>query len=637
MRKFSKPIFWGSAAIVLATLLAYFPALFGGFIWDDDLHITENYALRNSEGLEHIWFRLHATPQYYPLVHSTFWLEYHLWGLNPFGYHLVNILLHALAAILLWRVLRQIQLPAAWLAAIIFALHPIQVESVAWVTELKNVLSGVFYFAAALAYFRFGESAVDSGKRRWLYYFGALTLFGAALLSKTVTCSLPAALLLVLWWKKPRLGRQDVLPLAPFFVIGAGMGLLTAWIEKHQVGAQGTDWSFTPIDRCLIAGRALWFYAGKLVCPIHLTFIYPRWKISAAAWWQWLFPLAAVCTMAGLWLWRRRIGRGPLVAALFFAGTLFPALGFADVYPMRFSFVADHFQYLAGIGLIVLCATVLGKLPRVVTGALLLILGTVTWQQTHIYKNEETLWRDTLAKNPDCWMACNNLGLYLYKKGKVDEAIALHRRSLALNPNDFVAPSNLGIELAAKGEFIEAETYYRMALGLHPTDAASIRNNLGVAYFKSGNTEAAIKEYQQALGEKPEMIEAWDNLGEGFAALGRFDDAERCFREALRIRPDFAIALYDLGNILADRKRYDEAVTCYQAALRSKADFFEASFNLAATLVEIGRTNDATPYIALALRIPTTNPQAHFNLGRLLLQVGRRDEAVGEMKNGIAS
>jgi tetratricopeptide (TPR) repeat protein len=623
----------GCAVLLIVTVLAYLPASHAGFIWDDDLHITENPALRNLEGLKHIWFQISATPQYYPMVHSSFWLESHLWGLNPLGYHLVNIFLQALGAILLWCVLREIQLPAAWLAAVIFAVHPIQVESVAWVSERKNLLSGVFYFAAALCYLRFENN--DAGKRRWLRYFGALALFGAALLSKTVTCSLPAAMLLVLWWKKGRLSWKDVLPLIPFFLIGALMGLLTASLEKHHVGANGADWAFTPLDRCLIAGRALWFYAGKLICPIRLTFIYPHWKINAAVWWQWLFPLAAVCVVAVLWLWRNRIGRGPLVAVLFFVGTLFPALGFVNVYPMRFSFVADHFQYLASIGLIVLCATALGRLPRIIPGALVLALGFLTWQQAHIYRNAETLWRDTLAKNPDCWMADNNLGLELYKKGQIDDAIALHGRSIELKPNDFVAPANLGIELAAKGEFKGAITYYRVALGLHPDDPASIRNNLGVALFKAGDTEAAIKEYRQALQERPDMIELWDNLGEAFAERGRLDEAEGCFRKALKIRPDFAIALYDLGGLLADRKRYDEAIACYEAAVRSRSDFFEANFDLAATLVEIGRTNDAAPYITASLRIPTMDPQAHFNLGRLLLQLGRRDEAVGQMKTAL--
>ena len=342
--------------LVAATVLAYQPVWHAGFIWDDDVYVTNNLTLRSVDGLRQIWCKLTATPQYYPLVHTSFWLEYHLWGLNPVGYHVVNVLLHALAAILLWRVLVRLQLPGAWLAAGIFALHPVAVESVAWVTERKNVLAAVFYFAAALAYLRgrrrerMAES--KSGvSLRW--YFLAFALFVAALLSKTTACSLPAAMLLVIWWKRGRIAGRDVWPLLPFFAAGVALGLVTSWLERTHVGAQGPEWAFSFPERCLIAGRAVWFYAGKLFWPANLTFIYPRWQINTGAWWQWIFPVAALAVVAVLWRLRRRIGRGPLVAVLFFGGTLLPALGFTNVYPMRYSFVADHFQYLASVGLIV--------------------------------------------------------------------------------------------------------------------------------------------------------------------------------------------------------------------------------------------------------------------------------------------
>jgi hypothetical protein len=391
---------WQGGLIVLLVFLAYLPALRGGFIWDDDAYVTHNPTLHDLGGLQRIWFELGAVPQYYPMVHTTFWLEYHLWGLHPVGYHLINVLLHAAAAIFLWQVLLRLRIRGAWLAAVLFALHPVCVESVAWITERKNVLSAVFYFTAALAFLRFVALEEPDGpnRLRWYWYLGALVLFMAALLSKTVTCTLPAALLLVCWWKKGRVQRGEILPLLPFFALGVGLGLITAWMEKFHVGAQGAEWSLTFADRCLIAGRALWFYAGRLVWPAHLTFIYPRWKIEPEVWWQWLFPVAAVGVVAGLWLARRRIGKGPLVAVLFFAGTLGPALGFVNVYPMRFSFVADHFQYLASVGLITLCAVGLARMPRVMPATLVVLLGALTWQQAGIYRNLETLWRDTLAR-----------------------------------------------------------------------------------------------------------------------------------------------------------------------------------------------------------------------------------------------
>ncbi|HOW19171.1 MAG TPA: O-GlcNAc transferase, partial [Phycisphaerae bacterium] len=338
-----------AAGLLLLALAVYIPAMRGGFVWDDDDYVTENRTLRSLDGLGRIWFDIRATPQYYPLVFTSFWLEYHLWDSRPGGYHVVNILLHGTSAVLLWLVLRRLAVPGAWFAAAVFAVHPVHVESVAWITERKNVLSGVFYLSAALVWLRFAGldcPRAAEPRRRSLYAIG-LFLFACALLSKSVTASLPAALLLVLWWKRGRIARGDFLPLVPFFALGAVMGLITAWVERHHVGAEGAEWALSAAERCLIAGRALWFYAAKLIWPVRLTFIYPRWPIDSGVWWQYLYPIAAVAAIGLLWGLRRRIGRGPLVAVLFFAITLAPALGFFDVYPMRYSFVADHFQYHA--------------------------------------------------------------------------------------------------------------------------------------------------------------------------------------------------------------------------------------------------------------------------------------------------
>ena len=338
-----------AAALVLAVLFVYQPAWHGGFIWDDDAHVTRP-ELRSWHGLYRIWFDLGATQQYYPLLHSAFWLEHKLWGDATLGYHLVNILLHATAAVLVALILRRLAIPGAYLAAAIFALHPVQVESVAWITELKNTLSAVFYLGAMLVYLRFDQT------RKTPLYWWALGLFVLGLLSKTVTATLPAALLVIFWWRQGRLSwRRDVVPLLPFFGLGAAAGVLTAWVERKLIGAEGAAFELTIIERCLIAGRAIWFYLGKLVWPAELIFIYPRWHVSQAIWWQYLFPAAALLLLAVLWGLRRR-WRGPLAGLLFFVGTLLPVLGFCNVYPFIYSFVADHFQYLASLGMITLAS-----------------------------------------------------------------------------------------------------------------------------------------------------------------------------------------------------------------------------------------------------------------------------------------
>ena len=341
------------AVIVGTTAVAYLPALRGGFIWDDDDHITRNLAVVSADGLRKIWFEPRLTPQYYPLVFSSFWLEYRLWGANPLGFHVSNVVLHILNAWILWLVLRRLSIPAAWLAAGIFALHPVHVESVAWITERKNVLSGCFYLTSILAYLRFAaigdtRTVKEDCRREWFSYFLAFMLFTAAPLAKTVSCSLPAVMLLLLWWKD-RLTVKTAMPLLPFFVVGMLGAATTIWFERTQIGAVGVDWDLSPVQRCLIAGRALWFYLGKLAWPTRLSFIYPRWTINAGQWWQYLYPISFVVLLVVLWVFRRAISKGPLVACLIYSGTLLPALGFFDVYPMRFSFVADHFQYLASI------------------------------------------------------------------------------------------------------------------------------------------------------------------------------------------------------------------------------------------------------------------------------------------------
>jgi Flp pilus assembly protein TadD len=400
------------------------------------------------------------------------------------------------------------------------------------------------------------------------------------LLSKTVTCSLPAALLLVCWWKQGRVRWADVYPLLPFFVVGMGLGLLTAGMEKYHVGAQGADWSLSFAGRCLIAGRALWFYAGKLVWPVNLTFIYPRWEMNATVWWQWLFPVAAVGVVAGLWWARRRIGRGPLVAILFFAGTLGPALGFVNVYPMRFSFVADHFQYVAGIGLLSLAAAGLARVPRVFPAVLLTVLGVLTWRQTGIYQNQEVLWRDTLAKNPDCWLAHNNLGIWLYHEGHIADAIEHYHKAIQIEPNWCDTWYNLGAALDAQGRSDEAIADYHRAIQLNP-DYAYALNNLGNALAARGQWDEAIESYHRAVRSDPNFSWALSNLGVALAARGKFEEAIQAYHRAIQINPERASTYMNLGITLGQLGRTREAVAQYQQALKLDPDLPTALNNLA--------------------------------------------------------
>jgi len=575
--------------IVCCTLLAYLPALSGGLLWDDAAHVTRP-ELRSLHGLWRIWSDLGATQQYYPLLHSAFWVEYKLWGDATLGYHLANILLHAAAAILVMLIMRRLGLPGGWLAALIFALHPVCVESVAWIAEQKNTLSTVFYLSAALLYLHFDQT------RRRSQYFLALALFVMAMLSKTVTDTLPAVLLVIFWWRRGRIGwKRDALPLLPWFALGAAAGIFTAWVERTLVGAEGPDFALTLVQRFLVAGRALWFYVGKLVWPANLMFFYPRWRVDSAAWWQYLFPLAALAALAGLCLLVRK-SRGPLAGALVFAGTLFPALGFFNVYPFVYSYVADHFQYVASLGIIVpVAVAVTAGTRRWAVPAACVVLaafGVLTWQQCGMYSDTETLFQETIERNPTCWIAHYNLGVLIAGvPGRLPEAIDHYREAARLKPDYAMAHYNLALALSQTPERLpEAIEEYRAALRANP-NAAEAHNNLGLALSKTpGRLPEAIEEYQAALRIAPDSTEAHNNLGIALLNTpGRVSEAIPQFQAALRTKPESAEIHNNLGGAFSlEPGRLQEAIEEYRTALRLQPDYADARYNLEMALAKAG-------------------------------------------------
>ena len=519
-------------ALFAIVVLAYLPALAAGFIWDDDSYVTDNPTLRSAGGLWQIWTDPAATPQYYPLVHTSFWVEAHVFGVgSATPFHLVNVLIQAASAVALWRLLARLNVPAAWLAAAVWAVHPVQVESVAWVTERKNVLSGLLYLMAALAYvgrlsvspglcpgFPIGRRnpgqspGLMDGCWRW-----AFALFVLAMLSKTTAASFPAAVLLVIYWKRGRLARRDVLPLLPFFAVGLAMGLFTAHLERTHVGASGPEFAFSPADRVLIAGRAVWFYAAKLAVPWPLSFIYPRWTIDPRQPWQWAFPAGAVAMVATLWALRRRLGRGPLVAVLFFGGTLFPALGFANVLPMRYSFVADHFQYLACLGLIVGTVAVL---PRAASVAILVGCVALSFARCFAYADRVTLWTDTAVRNSRSWMVQANLAQALTEAKRPADASSAVRAELAAAPDQPEALKDAAADDARRGNFARAR---------------------------------AESDRLAVVG--PDYPPGWVQRAELLAHAGDLAGAEAAARRAVAVGPRFAPAHAVLDKVLALRRQ----------------------------------------------------------------------------------
>ena len=465
--------------------------------------------MRDVSGLQQIWFSPSAIEEeqhYWPLVYTTFWLEHKLWGFAPAGYHIVNVLLHLANTLLLWHLLRRLAVPGAWVVAAVFAVHPLHVESVAWIIERKDVLSGLFYLGAVLAWMRF----VEKPSSRW--YVWSLVLYAAGLLSKSIVVTLPAALLIYHWWKQGRLISTDLWRLVPFFAVGL---VITVGDLAFYWSRAASSLDYSLIERTLIASRALWFYAGKLLWPSELAVIYPRWDIRVADPLAWGYLIAAVALALALWLFRSQLGRGPLAGTLFFAVTISPVLGFVDYSCMEISFVADRFQYLAGIGImtVVIAAPACGirllsnmwqKGALTGVALMLAVLGMLTWRQASIYRDNETFWQHVVILNPQAQIAHVNLGAALYMQERYEEAEMRLRSAIVLDPQSYDAYLNLSNALWKQERYVEALEAARVAVQQRP-DLATVHTGLGVVLAALERYDEALKSFDQALSLDPTL------------------------------------------------------------------------------------------------------------------------------------
>jgi tetratricopeptide (TPR) repeat protein len=570
------------AALLAVTFCAYQPAWNGKPIFDDVMYLTNTVELRSFSGLAHLWTEPQTTRQYHPLLDTVFWVEDKLWGDSMLGYHLVNILIHAVAALLLLKILRQLRIPGAWLACTIFALHPIQAESVAWLSELKNTLSGIFLFASVLVYLRFDQ---DRSARS---YTLVLLLFSLGLMVKAIVAILPAAVLIAIWWKREKLEwKRDVVPLIPFLVLGIAAGIFTAWMEREFAGAKGEAFDFSPIERLLIAGRAFWFYIGKLFWPANLVLIYPRWNVDASVWWQYLFPVAALGFYVFAWAFRRQ-WRWLLAGPLFFGVAIFPMLGFFNISFFRLSFVADHFQYIPSIGIIIPVSAGLAVLLTRWHGwhrtagfafcfALLAALTVLTWNQSHMFRDAETCYRTVIEKNPQSWEAYIEIGRALFDKGLLDQASTHFQKALEISPNDPSskkrAYNSLGNVLLKEGRVDEAISDFEKALESDPNYAAA-HTSLGSAYHRKGRLKESIVHYQKSLALLPRAASAHNNLAWMLATCS--DPSLRNGPQALALaqrannlsngsNPAF---LRSLAAAYAENGQFSEAIETAQRALQ---------------------------------------------------------------------
>lgn len=592
-------------ALLAAVAAAYGPTFRAGFIWNDSDYVTAP-PLRSLEGLGKIWTQLGVTEQYYPALHTAFWLQHKLWGDAALGYHLATLAFHALAALLLWRVLLHLGVRGAWLGAMLFGLHPVCVESVAWIAEQKNTLSLLLYLAAALVYLR--HRGNPSASR----YAAATALFIVALLTKSVTATLPAALLVAFWWQQGRLSWGDVRPLLPWFAAGIAFGLFSAWVEHSIVGAKGDQFDVTWAGRFALAGRIVWFYLAKLAWPANLIFIYPRWTVDPTQATAWAYSLAALLLLGCAWLYRTR-SRAPLAALLFFLGSLFPVMGFMNVYGFKFSYVADHWQYLPCIGPLALAGASFSRLvgacrPAVRPvlhggcGAVLLACAVMTWRLCQPYRDIETFYRTTLAGNPGSWMSHTNLALLLLDSGRQGEAL----------------------------EHLEA------AFRLRPA-SAEVANNLGVAERKIGRPVVAMDWFRTALRLRPEYPEAAYNLGISLLAAGDAAQAKREFERAIAARPTYAAARNQLGSLLLGERDLAGAKAQFEASLKAEPEFSDAEHNLALVMVALDRRPEAIRLLEEALKHEGSRQESRWMLAVLLVTEKRPGEAIRHLRDLIAA
>ncbi|MGQ0722249.1 MAG: tetratricopeptide repeat protein [Candidatus Eiseniibacteriota bacterium] len=501
-----------AAGVALITLVAYWPALRGGFVWDDRV-LLDAEVLGEADGLRRIWLEPSSLDghedHYWPLVYTTFWLERMIrGGFDPAGMHLVNVLLHVANALLLGRLAARLGLRAA-AATWIFALHPVHVESVAWIIERKDLLSAFLVLAAADSFLRFREG---SGRGRWAL---SLVLVTAGMLSKSVAVTFPIAMGIAVWLKHGVVRRRDLVALLPHAVV---LALLAVFDVTRAARVAPSDFGLSVVDRGLVASRAAAFYAAKLAWPEPLMPVYPRWGPGEAASWA-----AAVVLIAGalaLFALRRRIGRGPLAALLFFLVTLSPMSGFVDFGWMRYSFVADRFQYLASAGpclLVAAGAARLGRRARLPGVLVLVVLGALTFRHASIWQDDERFFRHVVTRNPAATDGWFNLGAGLVAKpGRIDDAIAAFEEAAARDPRSAKVRYNLGTALATRGLFAEAVPHLEETLRIDPS-------------------------YPDAHG----------NLGIALAGLGRLDEAEAAFRRALELEPGDPRAKANLARIQA--------------------------------------------------------------------------------------
>jgi tetratricopeptide (TPR) repeat protein len=633
-----RPSDWGqsdwlwAAILILGVFLAYLPVWHAGFMWDDDKIVTDNPCIVGPLGLKAIWTT--SAARFYPLVLSTFWLEHAMWGLSPLSFHLVSLFLHMTSAIVLWRLLKQLEVPGAWFGAALWALHPVQVETVAWISETKNTESCLFFLLTILFFVK-GlkcDAHATQVEGRWNYAF-SLVFAALAMASKSSTLLLPLVLALCTWWVTGRWRWRDMAKVLPVLLMTVLAGAIMLQIVQ-KFGGDEMHWAQSWPQRIATAGYIFWFYLGKLICPHPLVPIYDYRTVDASQWISYL-PIASLgLTLAILYFKRQSWSRGCLFALVYYLLNLVPVMGLFSVTGFRYSIVEDHLQYLASIGPLALAGAGLSQLmdfamlqkPWLQAGlcsVLLLCLGVFSWRQAWIYQNPNVFWTYTLSENRDCWLAYNDLGVESALKGETDKAIAFYWQSLAIFPYYALTHSNLGVSLEAKGQTDEAISEYKIALALDPALLAP-HLKLGEALSQQGDMDEAIAQYQMALAIDPASARAHNNLGAALFRKGDVAEAVEHYKAAVgldadmpQIRNNLGLALTQMGVLLLQAGRTDEAVAQFQEALHWDSTIVQAHSDLGIVLAQKGQLNEALAQFQEAVRLQPADNAAQVNLAKI--------------------
>jgi protein O-mannosyl-transferase len=626
--------------ILALGLLIYWPALHAGFIWDDDMFLTLNPLIKASDGLKRFWFTNQAA-DYWPLTSTSLWLEWRLWGMNPMGYHTTNVLLHLIESLLLWRILYRLNIPGGYLAALLFLVHPLNVESVAWITQRKNTMAMLFFLITCLYFI----SSEESNERNPFYinkwYYLSLLSFICALLSKGSVILLPVVLLAIIYTKK-KIVATDIFKLLPFTISAIVFTFINLWFQNHATHETIRTANFT--ERLLGAGAVPWFYLSKIIFPHNLSFIYPQWNISTTHYVWWIFLIASLATsIVSLSLLKSKFS---FIAYswLYFCLMLIPVMGFADIYFMKYSLVADHYSHLAIIGIIVLLAycfeSIISRLPKVkpyVQGLILgciLILSLISQHECLKYKSLETLYTTTLKINPNAWFAETNLVVLLSDTGRLDEAIRHGENAITLKPNQPETHYDLGCALSKARRYPEAITQYVLALQLRPNYRDALFN-LGNSFHAIGDFKNAVDSFNKVIQLDPKSVEANTNLGACLAHEGRYDDASVVFEKVIMLRSPSVQSFINYGNALANAGKLKKACDVFKRAVDTYPNSAEVHNNYAMALSDADSLREAISEFKKAIQLDPSVLSYHSNLAKALKDFGDivgslEEDAIGQ-------